>query len=82
MKIQIMINTLNIFNYCQSEIEDSRKCEIQCKHCEEYYAPLEEEAELFNDILKRVSKLSKGKLSPEELLELTNDLVNKIQTYR
>lgn len=28
--------------YCQSNIEDNEKCEIQCNHCKEYYKPLEE----------------------------------------
>jgi hypothetical protein len=28
--------------YCQSEIEGNRKCTNQCKHCKEYYKPLEQ----------------------------------------
>jgi hypothetical protein len=28
--------------YCQSEIEDNRKCTHQCEHCKEYYKPLEQ----------------------------------------
>jgi hypothetical protein len=31
------------FRYCQSQIEDNGKCETQCEHCKEYYAPLENE---------------------------------------
>ena len=31
------------FRYCQSHIEDNGKCETQCEHCKEYYAPLESE---------------------------------------
>jgi hypothetical protein len=31
------------FKYCQSQIEDNGKCETQCEHCKEYYAPLENE---------------------------------------
>lgn len=31
------------FRYCQSQIEDNGKCDIQCEHCKEYYAPLENE---------------------------------------
>lgn len=31
------------FRYCQSQIEDNDKCETQCEHCKEYYAPLENE---------------------------------------
>lgn len=33
----------NTFRYCQSQIEDNGKCETQCEHCKEYYAPLENE---------------------------------------
>jgi hypothetical protein len=32
------------FRYCQSQIEDNGKCETQCEHCKEYYAPLENDA--------------------------------------
>ena len=32
----------NKFSYCQSQIEGSNKCKIQCDHCKEYYKPLEE----------------------------------------
>lgn len=28
--------------YCQRDIEMESKCEKQCEHCKEYYAPLEE----------------------------------------
>lgn len=31
------------FRYCQRQIEDNGKCDIQCEHCKEYYAPLENE---------------------------------------
>ncbi len=34
---------MKTFRYCQSQIEDNGKCEIQCEHCKEYYAPLENE---------------------------------------
>jgi len=27
--------------YCQRQIEDKSKCDIQCEHCKEYYKPLE-----------------------------------------
>ena len=30
------------FKYCQSQIEDSDKCESQCSHCKEYYKELEQ----------------------------------------
>lgn len=26
--------------YCQLQIEEKRKCKIQCEHCKEYYKPL------------------------------------------
>ena len=29
------------FFYCQRDIEGDSKCEEQCEHCKEYYAPLE-----------------------------------------
>ena len=29
--------------YCQRDIEGESKCEEQCDHCKEYYAPLENE---------------------------------------
>jgi hypothetical protein len=28
--------------YCQSQIEDNGKCDVQCNHCQEYYKPLEQ----------------------------------------
>lgn len=28
--------------YCQREIEQETKCDVQCDHCKEYYKPLEE----------------------------------------
>jgi hypothetical protein len=28
--------------YCQADIEGMRKCEKECKHCKEYYKPLNE----------------------------------------
>lgn len=31
------------YKYCQSEIEDNGKCNIQCEHCKEYYKTLENE---------------------------------------
>lgn len=34
---------MKYFRYCQSQIEDNGKCETQCEHCKEYYAPLENE---------------------------------------
>ena len=34
---------MKTFRYCQSQIEDNGKCETQCEHCKEYYAPLENE---------------------------------------
>ena len=39
------------FKYCQSEIEDSGKCESQCSHCKEYYKELDqrERFKSFND---------------------------------
>jgi len=30
------------FNYCQSQIEDRKKCTEQCDHCMGYYKPLED----------------------------------------
>lgn len=32
---------VNRIFYCQSDIEDKRKCKNQCEHCKEYYKPLE-----------------------------------------
>ena len=29
------------FKYCQSQIEDRKKCFVQCEHCFEYYKNLE-----------------------------------------
>lgn len=42
-EIAEILNKLFDFKYCQSEIEDNGKCNIQCKHCKEYYKPLENE---------------------------------------
>lgn len=39
--------------YCQSDIEGNRKCENQCKHCKEYYKPLEDQADRQYKILKK-----------------------------
>lgn len=33
--------TLSGLFYCQSEIEMETKCKDQCKHCEDYYKPIE-----------------------------------------
>lgn len=35
--------------YCQNQIEDSKKCKIQCEHCKCYYKPLEEQYKEYND---------------------------------
>jgi len=40
-ELQIILNNLFFFKYCQSQIEDNGKCVKQCKHCKEYYKPLE-----------------------------------------
>jgi hypothetical protein len=39
--ISKILNSLFYFKYCQSQIEDNGKCNIQCSHCKEYYSPLE-----------------------------------------
>ena len=28
--------------YCQSDIEDNGKCDLQCEHCQIYYSPLDQ----------------------------------------
>lgn len=38
-----MDNKQEKFYYCQLQIEQDKWCKIQCKHCKEYYRPLEEE---------------------------------------
>ncbi len=38
-KLFDLFNVINPF-YCQREIEMETICDNQCKHCEEYYAPL------------------------------------------
>jgi|GEM_PF-3055032 len=40
-EISKILNSFLDFKYCQSQIEDKGKCNIQCEHCEEYYKPLE-----------------------------------------
>lgn len=32
----------SLFIYCQSQIENNKKCTEQCDHCKEYYKPLED----------------------------------------
>lgn len=34
------------FYYCQLQIEQDKWCKTQCKHCKEYYKPLEEEKKM------------------------------------
>ena len=38
---ELQLGDINIPFYCQSHIEENLLCEKQCKHCEEYYEPVE-----------------------------------------
>lgn len=43
MFLQSIMKSKRTSFYCQREIEGNKACKEQCAHCEEYYAPLEDD---------------------------------------
>jgi len=48
------------FKYCQSQIEDRKRCKSQCNHCKEYYAPLENQVQTIRSATAKASKSKKA----------------------
>lgn len=68
--------------YCQSNIEDNGRCEIQCDHCKEYYKPLEEMKDikrLAHEFL--IKKGCKSIAQPYIALTVEEYLVEFLQDY-
>lgn len=59
------------FIYCQSEIEEGKRCKTQCEHCMAYYAKLEEYHRNFlsGDISRCSNERCKKKLKCRRYLD-------------
>ena len=58
-KLQLQKLNNKMFSYCQSQIEGGKYCRHQCKHCKEYYAPLENKEKIRQGVRKKLKKIEK-----------------------